>query len=64
MSSYYDRASPSTFECVDHNPESVPGSIANTDGGMFFHVEVQCNYGLPCPPYDSEKEVTCVVCTK
>ena len=54
----------SMFECVDQSPQSVPGSIANTQGALFFHVEVKCNYGIPCPPYDTQKEVTCVVCTK
>ena len=53
----------STFECVDQSPQSVPGSIANTHGALFYH-EVPCNYGIPCPPYDAQKEVTCVVCTK
>ena len=52
------------FECVDRNPESVPGSIANTNGALFYHVEVKCRVGIPCPPYDTQKEVTCVVCTK
>ena len=52
------------FECVDRHPQSVPGSIANTDGALFYHVEVRCNHGIPCPPYDTQKEVTCVVCTK
>ena len=51
------------FECVDQSPQSVPGSIANTNGALFYHVEVNCN-GIPCPPYDTQKEVTCVVCTK
>ena len=51
------------FECVDRNPESVPGSTADTNGGLFYHVEAVCD-GLDCPPYVSEKEVTCVVCTK
>ena len=51
------------FECMDQNPESVPGSVANTNGVLFYHVEVKCN-GIPCPPYDTQKEVTCVVCTK
>ena len=50
------------FECVDQNPESVPGSVANRDGASFYHTEVKCN-GIPCPPYDTQKEVTCVVCT-
>ena len=54
----------STFECVDRYPQSVPGSIANTDGALFYHTEVRCNYGIPCPSYDAQKEVMCVVCTK
>ena len=53
-----------TFECMDLSPQSVPGSIADTNGAVFFHVEVKCSYGIPCPPYDTQKEVTCVVCTK
>ena len=51
------------FECVDQNPESVPGSVADTDGVLFYHTEVKCSRGIPCPPYDTQKEVTCVVCT-
>ena len=54
----------SMLECVDHSPQTVPGSSANTNGVLFFHTEVKCNYGIPCPPYDTQKEVTCVVCTK
>ena len=52
------------FECVDRNPQSIPGSIASTNGALFYHVEAKCNVGIPCPPYDTQKEVTCVVCTK
>jgi len=52
------------FECVDRNPQSVPGSLADTNGALFYHVEVKCHVGIPCPPYDTQKEVTCVVCTK
>ena len=51
------------FECVDRYPQSIPGSVADTDGALFYHTEVKCN-GIPCPPYDTQKEVTCVVCTK
>ena len=54
----------STFECVDQSPQSVPGSIADTNGALFYHTEVKCSRGIPCPPYDAQKEVTCVVCTK
>lgn len=52
------------FECMDHSPESLPGTAANIDGALFYHVEVKCTHGIPCPPYDAQKEVTCVVCTK
>ena len=52
-----------TFECVDKDPESIAGSAANTNGALFYHVEATCN-GLPCPPYDPQKELTCAVCTK
>ena len=51
------------YECVDKNPDSVPGSAANTDGALFHHVEASCN-GMLCPPYDPQKELTCAVCTK
>ena len=54
---------PSNFECVDKDQESLPGSIANENGALFYHVEATCT-GLACPPYDSQKELNCVVCTK
>ena len=54
----------SMYECVDQSQESVPGSYQNTNGGaLFYHVEVDCGYGLQCPPYVEEKELTCVVCS-
>ena len=62
MSSYrgHRRA---TFECVDADQESIRGSAPNTNGASFHHVEASCN-GMPCPPYNQEKELNCVVCTK
>ena len=59
----YRTYSKATYECVDKDAESVAGSHANTNGGLFYHVEANCN-GLPCPRYDAEKELTCAVCTK
>ena len=51
------------YECVDKNPDSVPGSVSSTDPALFYHVEAHCN-GMACPPYDPQKELTCAVCTK
>ena len=55
-----------TYECVDKDPESVPGLNAagwNSGGGIFGHVEASCN-GMACPPYVAGRELTCVVCTR
>ena len=51
------------FECVDSSPDTIPGSSADTNGALFHHAEATCN-GLPCGPYDPNKELTCAVCTK
>ena len=51
------------FECIDRNPDTVPGQGENRHGAVLYHNEANCN-GMACPPYDPEKELTCVVCTK
>ena len=51
------------YKCVDKNPNTIPGSAANTNGALLYHVEANCN-GLPFGQYDSQKEITCAVCTK
>ena len=55
----------SSYDCVDKNPEAVPGNAANQDGALFHHVEATCN-GLPCSSsqYVEGREITCTVCTK
>ncbi len=52
----------STYECVDYYQVSIPGSHTDVNGALFYHVEADCG-GMQCPPYDPEKELTCVVCT-
>ena len=51
------------YECMDKDPDHVPGHAGNINGALFYQVEAVC-HGLPCPPYDPEKELTCAVCTK
>ena len=53
----------STFECIDKDPGSIPGSHARIDPALFYYNEPTCN-GLPCPPYDTQKEITCALCSK
>ena len=63
MAEQYNHKRNTVYECVDKDAESIPGSAASTNGALFYHAQTQCN-GLLCPPYDKEKELACVVCTK
>ena len=29
------------YECVDKNPESVPGSASNANGAVLYHIEME-----------------------
>ena len=51
------------FICVSSGMEVRLGGGASVDGGLLYVVEAQCG-ALPCPPYVSGYELTCVVCTK
>ena len=53
----------SVFSCVDNDPEAIGGTQASRDGALFYHVLTTCN-GLTCPPYENERALSCVVCTK
>ena len=64
MTEKYDHKHSSMHECVDRAMESLPGSVRNTDGALFFHIEAVCDVGLPSPPYNNYKELNCVVCSK
>ena len=66
MSEHRSHAHPSEYECVDKDPESVAGLDGvgwDSGSAILQHVEASCN-GMACPPYESEKELTCVVCTR
>ena len=64
MAEYRDH-SRTMFECVDNDPESLPGleSDNHPRDARFHLVEPYCD-GLLCPPYNTQKELACVVCTR
>ena len=64
MAAYEGHKHTVVYECVDKNGETVPGEARNTNGALFYHVGAVCNVGLPCPPYVTNRPITCVVCTK
>ena len=51
------------YVCASNNPEPSHSGHTNDNGGMLYVVEAQCG-SLPCPPYVSGHELSCVVCTK
>ena len=57
-----DNQQRTTYECFDKDLEAIRGSGRNEQGAMVYHVEANCS-GMDCPPYDSRKELNCVVCT-
>ncbi|XP_019853558.1 PREDICTED: short-chain collagen C4-like isoform X1 [Amphimedon queenslandica] len=64
MSSYHGHNLNVNPECVDHVPDVINGSEANTNGVLFYFMQVTCGSGLPCGPYITDRAITCVVCTK
>ena len=44
--------------------ESLPCGEGNTNGALFYHTEATCSTGLPCPSYNNNQELNCVVFPK
>ena len=53
----------SQYSCMDTEFKPVNGTSANKNGLVLYFVEGRCG-SLPCPPYDSTRELSCAVCTK
>ena len=60
MAGHYNSKAATQYTCVDNNVEQIPASGTNTNGKLFYTVEAHCGHFIPC----SDKELTCVVCTK
>ncbi|XP_071128191.1 uncharacterized protein [Mytilus edulis] len=54
---------PSTYVCIDLNPEYIHHGSANYNGKLLYDVVGQCG-SLPCPPYHEAYPLTCAVCSK
>ena len=60
---------PSMYRCVDEHPQFIHilGEALNTNGALLYFIVPDCG-GTDtighCPPYDVNKQLTCVVCTK
>ena len=64
MSALRDHKHPTTFECVDADPEYINGLSGDSNEALIYFIRPTCSVGLNCPPYNGGQEITCVVCTK
>ena len=64
MGDHHNHKHQTTLECVDEDPEYIPGEVENKNGGLFYFTRSVCNQGLQCPPYHVSKAITCVICTQ
>ena len=63
MSAYHGHKGRTQFICVDDDAKATTGSHTGKHGALLYFAESYCG-SLPCPPYSTGKELTCVVCTK
>ncbi|VDI10030.1 Hypothetical predicted protein [Mytilus galloprovincialis] len=63
LASGYQGYSPSTYLCVDGQPEYIPSGQDDKNGHLFYVVGYKCG-SLPCPPYHDNRMAYCVVCSK
>jgi hypothetical protein len=63
VAAWHSRPSRTEYVCVDSVMEGRPGSNANLNGALFYFTQTKCG-SLPCGPYQNNKIVTCVVCSK
>lgn len=53
----------SEFICMDANMDARVDSQDSRNGYLFYYTVGKCG-SLPCPPYEDNKIITCVVCSK
>ena len=63
LTANYDGHHRSSYNCLDISPGIVPETGASSDSAFFYYTATACN-GLSCPPYENNRILSCVVCTK
>ena len=66
MSGKYGNPHPTTYECVDVSPEFISGYSADQNGAHFYFIKPTTSGTgtISSPNYYSDRQLTCVVCTK
>lgn len=63
MAGHHGSKSGTQYICVDNSPEADPAGFKDENGAWLHRVKAQCG-SLPCPKYEINRELTCVVCSK
>ena len=63
ISGHYDHAAASQFICLNQHPEYFEGRRSNLNGKLIYGVRTVCG-SLPCPPYENNRLLPCVVCSQ
>ena len=65
FTAHYGHGGAKDYVCIDENAEARPDSSpGDQNGALLYPVEGRCAPGhLPCRPYVSGDELSCVVCT-
>ncbi|XP_014777155.1 uncharacterized protein LOC106874075 [Octopus bimaculoides] len=63
MSEYIKHAGRTEYICVDKEAEANTKGYENLNGALLYHVQAIVG-SLPSPPYENNRELTCVVCSK
>lgn len=68
MTARFNHTHPTTHECVDSQPQAVSGQGGNNSGAVFLFVRPICGNGGNtlghCPPYNANRKLICVVCSR
>ena len=56
----------SEFVCVSLGMETIADGTGRSSGGFWFQTEAVClnSLNVPCPPYEQDNSLSCVVCSK
>ena len=63
MMTEHDEYHRSSYACIDIDAEVVLGEENNSNPLLLYPTVTDCN-GLSCPPYENDRQLSCVVCTK
>nr|KAG5687556.1 hypothetical protein BaRGS_023112 [Batillaria attramentaria] len=63
MAGHHSHWAATEFICVDGRQDARLGSKADHDGKLSYYTVGKCG-SLPCPPYEEDRVITCVVCSK